>query len=415
MKSVTSRIVSLLLVICITTCLFSIGYHIVNKGYETETAVLSTADELVSFKGVYIRDESLVKYSGNGAVNYCVADGGKLGKGSVIAEIYSDESQIDNSAEIAALEHELELLKKIQNPGTVELAQPANIAGLVEERYKDIISLREKGKIDEISSDRDELLVLMSTYQLVTDADIDLTQRISEISSRISQLKASGSVPLDTIVSDSSAYFVSYADGYEDKFSSQTLQSITADDIKNASDGNTNGDWNVIGKLISGYEWYIAGVIDNSKQFCSLDDKVTMKFRSTSDMVEGTVFDIRATEKNSESIVIIKCDEMTYDLVQHRTESVDMIKGEYEGIKIPRKAIRFKDTAEYVTDESGEERTEMVNSKGVYVKVGEQIVFKKLDVIYEGDRYVLSALNAGSDYVALYDDIVVEGVEEDGS
>ena len=141
-----------------------------------------------------------------------------------------------------------------------------------------------------------------------------------------------------------------------------------------------------------------------------------MKFRSTSDTVEGVIYDVRSTKNSSESIVIIKCDELTYDLVQHRTENVDMIKGQYEGIKIPRKAIRFDDVKETVTDEkTGEEKSVTVNCKGVYVKVGEQIVFKKIDVIYEGDRFVLSSLNAGDGYAALYDDIVVEGVDENGS
>ncbi|MDE5916852.1 MAG: hypothetical protein K2G62_01840, partial [Oscillospiraceae bacterium] len=89
---------------------------------------------------------------------------------------------------------------------------------------------------------------------------------------------------------------------------------------------------------------------------------------------------------------------------------------QYEGIKIPRKAIRFDDVKETVTDEkTGEEKSVTVNCKGVYVKVGEQIVFKKIDVIYEGDRFVLSSLNAGNGYAALYDDIVVEGVDENGS
>ena len=90
---------------------------------------------------------------------------------------------------------------------------------------------------------------------------------------------------------------------------------------------------------------------------------------STSDTVEGTIFDIRDTKIPGQSIVIVKCDELTYDLVQHRTEQVEMIKGEYEGIKVSRKAIRFKDIEETVVDEeTGEKTTKTVNCKGVYVR-----------------------------------------------
>ena len=62
--------------------------------------------------------------------------------------------------------------------------------------------------------------------------------------------------------------------------------------------------------------------------------------------------------------MIVKCDELTYDLVQHRTEQVEMIKGEYEGIKVSRKAIRFKDIEETVVDEeTGEKTTKTVTVK----------------------------------------------------
>ena len=76
----------------------------------------------------------------------------------------------------------------------------------------------------------------------------------------------------------------------------------------------------------------------------------------------------------------------------------------------------WKDIEETIEDEeTGKKTTQIVNCKGVYIKLGEQIKFKKLDVVYEGSNYVLSAFNAGSDYVSLYDDIVVEGVDADGN
>ena len=57
----------------------------------------------------------------------------------------------------------------------------------------------------------------------------------------------------------------------------------------------------------------------------------------------------------------------------------------------------------------------MENVEGVYIKLGEQITFKMLKIVYRGDGFVLSARNAGSDYVSIYDDVIVEGVDADGS
>lgn len=418
MNSATSRILSILLLVCITASLLSIVIHLNDEEYKTETAIYAEADDSVSFKAVYIRNEEVVRYSGNGVVSYAVSDGGKLGKGSVIADIYADESQIDVKQKIDDINNQLNILKKIQNPGTIESAQPANLATLIDEKYRSIISDRESGNIEDISSKRDELAVLLSTYQLVTDAASDFTKRINDLNTQITQLKSTETVSLDSIVSDKSAYFVSYADGYEEQLTVDKLSSITPELIGSVKDSGPLNEGDIVGKLIAGYEWYAAGIIDNREAKFAIDEDVILKFQSTSDTVEGTVYDIRDTKLPGQSIVIVKCDEITYDLVQHRTEQVEMIKGEgeHEGIKVSRKAIRFKDIEETVIDEkTGEKTTKTVNCKGVYVKLGEQINFKKLDVIFEGNNYVLSSMNAGSDYVSLYDDIVVEGVGADGN
>ena len=103
---------------------------------------------------------------------------------------------------------------------------------------------------------------------------------------------------------------------------------------------------------------------------------------------------------------------MNYDLVQHRCENVEIINGEYTGLKVSRDAIRFRDFTETVTDENGVETEVTTSCKCVRVIQGEQVVFKRLDVIFEGNNYVLSAeKNDDNDYLSLYDEIIVEGVD----
>lgn len=416
MNSVTSKILSALLIICLAASLFSVIFHMNNEEYKTETAVYAQAYDSVSFKAVYVRNEEIIDYNGSGVVSYTVPDGGKLSKGSVIAEIYADESQIDIKRQLSELDSQMEILKKIQNPGTAESAQPGNLSGLIDEKYREIINAREKGDLKNISSDSNDLVVLLSTYQIVTDAGVNFAKRLNDLNTQIASLKSNETIPLDSIVSDKAAYFVSYADGYEDVLSMDKLSSITPELIDEVQDNNSDGDGKIIGKLISGYEWYAVGVIDNTDVQFSIENVVRLKFQSTSDEVKGVITDIRDTKTAGKSIVVVKCSDITYDLVQHRTERVEMIRGEFEGIKVPRKAIRFKDVEEeYIDEETGAKMKRIVNCKGVNVKLGEQINFKRLDVVYEGDNFVLSSLNAGSSYVSLYDDIIVEGVDTDGS
>lgn len=49
------------------------------------------------------------------------------------------------------------------------------------------------------------------------------------------------------------------------------------------------------------------------------------------------------------------------------------------------------------------------NEKGVYVLLGQRIAFKKVDVIYECDEYLLSAITSDTSYISVYEDIILSG------
>ena len=77
---------------------------------------------------------------------------------------------------------------------------------------------------------------------------------------------------------------------------------------------------------------------------------------------------------------------------------MEIILNDYEGIRVPRKAIRFNKN----------------NDKGVYVILGQRIMFKKIDSIYECDEYILSKITSDDEYISMYDDIICEGeISED--
>ena len=130
----------------------SIVYNFRNRESNTESALISEAAVSREFKGVFIRDEIPVIYSGNGVLSYNVSDGGKLGKGSVIAEVYPDENQISVNRQIESLEKELDILEKIQNPGTLESAQPSSVSSGIKESYRNLILCRDMEKYEDFES-----------------------------------------------------------------------------------------------------------------------------------------------------------------------------------------------------------------------------------------------------------------------
>ena len=96
-----------------------------------------------TIKGVFIRDEQVIKYNGNGVLSYNISDGGKLGTGTIIAEAYPTDEQISINRQIDNLNNQLDILKKIQNPGTLESAQPLNLSESIKENFRNYIYCRD--------------------------------------------------------------------------------------------------------------------------------------------------------------------------------------------------------------------------------------------------------------------------------
>lgn len=407
MNSDTSKVLAVILIIFLLTTVINIAYHNLAKQYKTETAIAYSTSNKSTFNGVYVRDEEVLTFGGGGVISYAVPDGGKLSKNSVVAYIYATEQDIDLKQDISKLQSELDILVKIQNPGTTEVAQPSNLSSLIEERYLNIAYNKELGNMTKVQSGKSDLLVLLSTMQIVTDPESSFQGRIDELKSQIADLEKQVSNPISTIGVDKPAYFISYIDGYENTLSTSNMYNLTVDDINNINDEVENLDTtNVVGKLIDDYKWYMVGVIDNSKNTFKVGDTVNLKLESSSINTTGKITQIKDTENANESIVYILCNQMTKDVVQHRVETVEMSVENYEGIRVPKEALRFVDITE--TDENGREKTN--SYEGVYIKVGEKYQFKKIDVIYRADDYVISKASADDEYLSLYDDIILESV-----
>lgn len=403
-KSLRNLVLVLLLIVFI-----SIVYNFRNKGVATETALLSDAVFAEEIQGVFIREEVPVTYSGKGVLSYKVADGGKVGKDTVIADVYPNDEQIARNREIAQLERELAILERIQNPGTLESAQPASLSDNISESYRALIYSRDTKDYATLQSELENLLVGMSTYQIITQQVTGFDQQIIDLNARLAELKAATAAPTERVKSNESAYFVSYCDGYESEFTPDKLDRLTVEQINSVTDRKSD-EAAIVGKMIRGYNWYLAGVIDNSRKLYAIGDNIDVRFDSSDELYEAVIKDIRDEGDASESVIILECSHINENSVAHRVERCELIKGSYSGLKVPREAIRFDDVEYEVRDENGEvTSTSIVNTKGVYIMKGEQILFKKLDVIYEGSNYVLSKIHeSDSSYLALYDDILTE-------
>ena len=170
---------------------------------------------------------------------------------------------------------------------------------------------------------------------------------------------------------------------------------MSTDELKKLLDIEPEIPENAVGKLLKSYEWKFLGIIENTNKFL-INDGLSIRFNSSNKVYDVTVDSIKPIDGTDTSVIILSCNEIDEAVLNSRFDNAELIFDEYTGIKLPREAIRFQG-----------------NQKGAYVMQGQDITFKKVDVIYEGDDYVLSRNTSDDNYLLLYDKILLEGVSAD--
>lgn len=397
MNTVTVRILVFVLSLFILITVFSQISIQFQNSYVTETAVLYSSAEKVSFQGVYIRNETPVYGGSAGVLSYPNPDGSKIAHGSVVAYVYQSENDIYINQRIEKLKEEVKLLESAQSPGTTEAAQPEFISSLIDQEYQNIAFLIAEDELEDLAEERKQLQTLMDIYKIIINEETDFKNAINSLNDEIQRLEAQRREPIDAITTDSTGYFISYTDGCEGKLSLDRIDSLTAESIKDiiseSASGNLKSTGRAIGKMVDGYEWKMAGIIDPLSADFRVGSRITVKLASTPDRLTAVIENIIKSDDPRESVIVLSCDKLTYNLVQRRVERVELILNDHDGIRVPRNAIRFNDK----------------NEKGVYILLGQRIAFKRIEPIFECEEYILSQITSDPDYISVYDDIIVEG------
>ncbi len=397
MDTITGKVLVLILSVFMLVTVFHQFVQIFEDDYTTETATVYSSAEKVTFNGVYIRNETVVSGGKSGVLSYPSSDGSKVAKDSVVAYVYKSANDIYINQQIESLKNEVEILKKEQSPGTTVVAQPEFISSLIDEKYRTITTLAARNDLSSLRSESDDFQMLMGIYQIVIGEETDYNDRIEQLEKQIKLLEAKQNNPIDIITVPNSGYFISYVDGYEDILSTDKISSITADDIKEVikNDGynEAKASKKAVGKIVDDYEWDLVGIVNPKDASFNPGKEVKVKLSSTPDLLTAKIADVIETDDPEECVIVLSCEKLNFNLVQYRTERVEIILDDFNGIKVPREAVRFNKN----------------NEKGVYVLLGQRIAFKKVDVIYECDEYLLSAITSDTSYISVYEDIILSG------
>lgn len=388
----------IILVLSLFVLIFFVGQVFFAGGEKvvTETAFTYSMTEDVPFEGVFLRNETVVYSSGGGVLDYEHSDGSKVGKSSVIARRYRSEADIERRREIEKINEQIAVLTDAQRLAGTDNNQLETISSQINERHSLILESLIDGNYAAAQDQETAILGVLSKREISRGDVASYEAKISSLRSRVSELEAMLSGDVEDIYAGGAGYFVSGVDGYEGRISFDDANSITADRIDEILDKpKLSTDSAAVGKLIADYRWRVAAVIDSELLFgCYEGGEVTLRVRSDPTPIKAEIVSITDTGRgDGTAVYVFECATLTSSVASGRTAQFKYIVNSYGGLRVSRSAIRYNDQQE----------------RGVFIVQGGKLVFRKIDVEYWGEDYIICAQVPDDGYLKLYDKIVTEG------
>lgn len=245
---------------------------------------------------------------------------------------------------------------------------------------------------------KNDILYSLNKKQVIVGDESDFSERIQSLKEQKEELISWQKTSPITIASPGTGYFIANIDGRESFISMNEALTLTPDSFEKLVSKKPQGvESDVIGKLVKKYHWYITFELtkeDAEKVKERKNLKINIPSASLSD-ITVSLEAVNYNQKKDKAVAVLKCGYMSTSLSTLRTAEIEINLADYEGVRISSEAIHFNDNDE----------------KGVYVLAGSQLKFKKVDIVYAGKDYIISAKTDDNAYVKRYDQVVVSGKE----
>lgn len=376
-------------------------YSLTSRTYTTQTAYEQTVLETVDAEMYIIRDEVLLTTSSSGVTVPLADNAERVSKGSTIAAVFTSEASAENYVEAQALSQKLETYKKIDNQLRLANVDLNKLNEEIGREFNSLIDGAYNNDLSNLSEDKLSFSEKLSRKQISLDKEVDCSSQIAELQSEISALQSS-STPTEIITAESAGYYVSKIDGYENILTCADVDTLTAEKLEEAFDAEKAEEpAGSIGKIIDGYNWYIAAVIDSAKASeISGNKTVDLIFSDSGEETVSTyVYSVKAID-SEKSIVIFRCNLMNEELASLRIADGKIVVNDFTGLKISKDAVRL--------DENG--------NSGVYVRRGNIVNFRSLNIIYSEEEFIIASKPADDSdieleytHLKLYDEVIISG------
>lgn len=371
------------------------AYRSLYSEIHTELATVHSVYESIEAEGLVYRAETLIPAAESGTPYFAIENGTHVAKKSVIASVYEDSESGRIEQEIMEIDEQIRALKTIvADAGSGRLT-----LNVINNQFSDallqLIHETETGDLSQMSDFSFNILSLLSKKSLITGKEVDFTAKIQELEAKKTALKEAYSAPVSSITAPDAGYFANSTDGFETLFTTDHIQvqDLTTDILRDHMNQKPTAV-DACGKIVKGYEWYLACIVPDS-YYNVLGKDVILSIRLPFVMDEAIPVKVETAKKDNKGqmVVVFRCDQMSAALATIRMESVEIRLVEHTGMKVPKRAIVVKD-----------------KETGVFIRSGNVVAFRKIKQSYSQPAdYVICEMVEDDGYLQMYDDIIVGG------
>ena len=189
-------------------------------------------------------------------------------------------------------------------------------------------------------------------------------------------------------------------DGYENVLTPESLTDMTPSQLSAVrADSAVSSS---VGKLILGDSWYYAASMpaadaeelkETSDTLQKAGKSLILRFAKSVERDLPVTVSYLGPEEDGRRVAVFEGKTYLPQLTLLRQQSAQIIWGGAEGIRVPKEALRV-DTR---TVEHEDGTTEETRVKGLYCIVGMEARFKPVEVLYNGNGFLLVRANAPED------------------
>ena len=298
----------------------------VYKPISTESASYYTAADGLNITGLIIRNETLVKSQSGGVMHFIASDGDRVAKNGIIANIYDNETASITLSRMDSVNAKIADIEEMMSYNDLEAADLDMINTRVQKSLDSMIISVSGGDFDNYSDCREALLSALNRRQIAMGETADFSSQLAALKSELASLSSSLPAAKGTIRAEKSGYFVSKTDGYEQTLTADILDALTPEKLDSVKSAQTPAD--VIGKIVSDYEWYIAArvSINESLKYKEGDSLTVYTSVKSYPQMPVTVKKINISESSSSAVLIFECSDMNSELASMRTGPMTVVK-----------------------------------------------------------------------------------------